>query len=266
MSKKKAEASAERELDINLVDRPERVSRFEIPDEEISDLAASIKERGLLQAIRVSEKGGRFEVVFGDRRYLAHKKLGLQTIRAVVKAYNPLDIAIDRATENNQRNNLSPIEEASEYANLHDNHNMSWNEIGKMLGRTGGIIKRRVLLLGYDEGIQRALHHRKIMIGVAEELARCPDDTHREYLLEMCVEHGVTVIVVRQWVNDFLSALRRERVDIGGGGEEMTVYSSNPIFRACELCKEPVDIQKMQHIEACPACRDTIVKLVKGEG
>lgn len=265
MSKQKAKVPREEMLNIELVDRPERVTRFDIPEEEIEELAASIKERGLLQAIRVNEKNGRFEIVFGDRRYLAHIKLGLKKIRAMIGEYSAREIAVDRATENNQRANLSPIEQASEYANLRDEHKMSFNEIGQMLGQSGGVIKRRVALLSFAENIQRALHSKKILIGVAEELARCPDAAHRDYLLEMCVEHGVTVAVVREWINEFIAAERRKGADIEGGGGELVVYGHDPIYKACELCKEPVDIQKMRSLYTCPSCLDAILKIVRGE-
>lgn len=266
MSKEKVELEVEQMLKMELIDRPKRVSRFDIPDEEIEELARSIKERGLLQSIRVSEKDGRYEIVFGDRRYLAHEKLGLTEIRAVIKEYNARDVALDRVTENSQRKNLSPIEEASEYVNLVEAHNMEYEEIGKMLGITGGVVKRRVLLLSCSEDIQRALHNGKICIGVAEELMRCPDGTHKEYLLEMCVEHGVTVALARKWVNDRLDEIRREESDVERGGGSLGAPGTNPTYVACQLCKEPMEISSAQTIRPCPTCFLTIVEnLLKKE-
>jgi len=258
--------ATEKELPMELIDRPRRVSRFDILETEIDELAESIRERGLLQAITVAERDGRFEVVFGDRRYLAHKKLGLEKIRAVVREYSDKDIAIDRATENGQRANLSPLEEASEYSNLHEAHGMSYEQIGRPLGKSGGVIKRLIMLLSMDERIQKALHEKKISMGVAEELHRCPDLAHSLYLLEMCVEHGVTVAVARGWVNDYVSQARRRATDVGGGGGDYPVYETQPIFRACALCKGPVDLMKLKHLETCPECFDAILKIVREGG
>jgi len=253
---------AERIISLDLIDRPRRVSRFDILESDIDELAQSISERGLLQAITVAERSGRFEVVFGDRRYLAHKKLGLEKIRCVVREYSDMDIAIDRATENGQRADLSPLEAAAEYANLHEAHNLSWEQIGKPLGKSGGVIKRLAMLLGMDERIQKALHEKKISMGVAEELHRCPDLAHSLYLLEMCVEHGVTVAVARGWVNDYNAQARRRISDVGGGGGDYQVYETQPIFRACALCKGPVDLMKLKHLETCPECFEAILKIV----
>ena len=255
----------EREINLSEIDRPARVSRFEIPEMEIAELAESIKERGLLQAITVCEKDGRFEVVFGDRRFLAHKKLGLEKIRCRVREYTDEDIAIDRATENGQRANLSPVEQASEYQNLHVMHNMSWEKIGKMLGISGGVVLRRARVLKMHERIQDALHKKQISIGVGEELHRCPDETRMIYLLEMCIDHGVTTAVVRGWVNDVVADVRRAVSGSVGGGEEAGVYQSEIIFKGCALCKEPVDIMKMRQLAACPSCHEAIMKIIRGE-
>jgi len=264
--KSRGAPAAEKIISLDLIDRPRRVSRFDILETEIDELAESIKERGLLQAITVAERDGRFEIVFGDRRYLAHKKLGLEEIRAVVREYSDQDIAIDRATENGQRADLSPLEAAAEYANLHEAHGMSFDQIGKMLGKSGGVIKRLVMVLSMDERIQKALHEKKISMGVAEELHRCPDLAHALYLLEMCVEHGVTVAVARGWVNDYVSQVRRRQSDVAGGGGDYPVYETQPLFRACALCKGPVDIMKMKHLETCPECFDAILKIVREGG
>ena len=266
MKKAGAVKGWEREISLDLIDRPQRVTRFDIPEDEISELAESIRERGLLQAITVADRDGRFEIVFGDRRFLAIKKLGLAVIRCVVRKYGEADIAIDRATENKQRANLSPLEEAAEYLNLHEKHGMSWDQIGKMLGSSGGFILRRVKVLKMDERIQRALHEKKINLGVAEELHRCPDPTQMVYLLEMCVEHGVTVTVVRGWVNDVVSNIRRQASDIEEGRGEIEVYEPQKLFRACSLCQDPVDIMKMRRIEACPSCHDAIMKILREGG
>ena len=256
----------EKTISLDLIDRPQRVSRFDIPEDEIAELAESIRERGLLQAITVADRDGRYEIVFGDRRFLACKKLDLEKIRCVVRKYADVDVAIDRATENNQRANLSPLEEAAEYFNLHEKHGMTWDQIGKMLGKAGGSIMRRVKVLKMDERIQRALHDKKITLGVAEELHRCPDQTQMVYLLEMCVEHGVTVMVARGWVDDVVSNIRRQVADIESGRGELEVYEPQKLFRACSLCQDPVDIMKMRRIEACPSCHDAIIKILREGG
>jgi len=265
LTAKKTKEGFEGEIDLAQIDRPARISRFDIPEMEIAELAESIKERGLLQAITVCEKDGRFEVVFGDRRYLAHKKLGLERIRCRVRQYTAEDIAIDRATENGQRANLSPVEQASEYQNLHVMHNMSWDKIGKMLGISGGVVLRRARVLKMHERIQDALHKKQISIGVGEELHRCPDHTRMIYLLEMCIDHGVTTAVVRGWVNDVVSDVRRAASGNVPGGEDPGVYQSEIIFKGCALCHEPVDIMKMRQLAACPSCYSAILKVIRGE-
>jgi len=100
---------------MELIDRPEDLARLDIQQKEIEGLAASIRERGLQQAIKVACRGDRFKLVFGDRRFLACRLLGWEAIEAVVVEATDRDIAIDRAVENIQRVDLTPVEEGLQY-------------------------------------------------------------------------------------------------------------------------------------------------------
>ncbi|GAI89218.1 unnamed protein product, partial [marine sediment metagenome] len=100
---------------LDLIDRPRDPDRIEIGRVEVSELAASIKERGLLQPITVAERNGRYEIVYGDRRFLAYQELGLDEIACVVRKYDEGEIAVDRAVENLQRVNLTVLEEARSF-------------------------------------------------------------------------------------------------------------------------------------------------------
>lgn len=254
------------EIPLELIDRPAVSDRLEITEEEIDEMAESIKQRTQLSAIQVNEGNGRFEIVFGDRRFLAIKKLGWPTIKAVVRKYSKEDVIIDRATENLGRKNLSVIEEARSCLRLHDAAGLSWDQIGKRVGVSGGVIKRRVALLKMEDRIIDAVHKGQIGYGIAEELGRCADDAHRRYLLDLAIEHGVTVAIMRGWVNEWIQAQSRSTVDIGGTGGVRFPGTSEAIYRACQLCRGPVDINKMVRIECCEECGQAIMKIVRGEG
>jgi len=251
-------------LEIDKIDRPVEGARLEINEEAIKELAESIKERGQLTPIRVQRRGDRFEVIFGDRRFLACVSLGKKTIKGIVVDMGEKDVLIDRATENIQRVDLSPVEEAEQYWILSEEGKVGFDKIGKMVGKSVGSIKRSMNILGMPEYLKVALHKGLISKAVAEELEGCPDESHKEYLCEMAVEHGITKAVARQWVNDYKKSLRGGQVaGDGGGGLEFSAPMEKT-FVQCVLCEQPLEIQKAVHITVCPGCRNQLYEIIKG--
>ena len=245
-------------IDMNKIDRPSDGTRLEIAPEEIAELAQSIEERGLLQPILVTPRNNRFEIVAGDRRYLAHEKLGRKKIEAKVVEADNKDVAIDRATENLQRRDLSPLEEGMIYVNLRDEIHLTVAEIAKKMGKSPGRIERRLCVLRMPESFQKALHYGKVSMAVAEELWSTPDATKREYFIELAVEHGITTAVARTWVADYRKSLRVMGSDVGAGGLSGEPYEDVPIYRACDLCKDPVEYKNVVELRLCPVCGEAI--------
>ncbi|GAH84041.1 unnamed protein product, partial [marine sediment metagenome] len=165
-------------IGLNLIDRPRDPDRMDIGKNEVSELAESIKERGLLQPITVSERNGRYEIVYGDRRYLAHIVLGLEKIECVVRQYDENEIAVDRAVENLQRVDLTVLEEAMVYQRMMDKGGLDDGKIGKLVGKSGGMVKRKRHLLRMPGNFLEALHRGKVLMSVAEYLMAVGDESH----------------------------------------------------------------------------------------
>ena len=101
------------DISLELIDEPKGIVRMDIDPDYIEELAQSISEIGLLQPILLALNGGRYEIVAGHCRWLAHKKLELTTIKAVSRTMSQPEIGLARATENIARRDLTPIEEAA---------------------------------------------------------------------------------------------------------------------------------------------------------
>jgi len=245
-------------IDMNKIDRPAEGQRLEIPEEEIAELAESIEERGLLQPIIITPRNNRFEIVAGDRRYLANEKLGLKKIEAKVVELDDQDVAIDRATENLQRRDLSPFEEGLIYVDLRDRRGLTVAEIAKKMGKSAGRIERRLSVIRMPESFQKALHCGKVSMAVAEELWSTPDAAKREYFLELAVEHGITQALARDWVGEFKKSLRACNGGTEDGGSLAAPYEDVPIYRACDLCKDPVEYKNIVELRLCPECGEAI--------
>jgi ParB family chromosome partitioning protein len=250
---------------LELIDRPQYPDRIEIGALEISELAESIKERGLLQPITVAEKNGRYEIVYGDRRFLAYQELGLDEIACVVREYDEGDIAVDRAVENLQRVNLSALEEARLYQRMQDKGGLNDAKIGKLVGKAGGIVRRKRHILRMPKNFQDAMHKGKIIQSVAEYLMAIGDETYRDYLLEIAVEHGTTLIVARGWVDDWKKSQREKERGVAEGGLDRSVFEEQPIYVSCELCGGPENLNTVKRLRICKECYRIIVKNLGGE-
>jgi len=251
---KKKKRPAFREIGLDLIDRPDQIVRMEISEGEIEELKESILEVGLLQPILVHPKGERFGIIAGDRRYLAHERAGLKTIMCSVKDI-PLDAVIWlRAVENIQRKDLTPVEEGYIYAGLHKDRGISIEEIAKKMSKSAGVIKRRMDILRMPDSFQKALHAGSVSIAVAEELWSCPDGGKREYFLELAIEHGITMRVARMWVEEFRKSMRGAAQGVEGAVPGSSPYEDMPIYRACDVCRGPVEYKDLVEFRVCREC------------
>lgn len=238
---------------------------MEIDQEELKGLAESINKRGLKQPIGVAQRGERYLIIWGDRRYLAHELLGLKHIQCKIEDLSDEQIVIDRAMENIQRVNLTPFEEGHIYKGLNEKAGMSIEDIAAQVGKSQGLIQRRIDILRMPDSFQKALHEKTINISVAEELWSCPDATKREYFVELAIEHGITMAIARQWVNDYKKEKRKIDTGTEPGGQAPMEYEDIPIYRACDTCRDPVEYKKVRELRICSGCHKLIIDATKKE-
>lgn len=249
-------------LELSLIDRPEHISRMEIDQERIKELADSIRERGLMQPIIVHPKGDRYGIIAGDRRFLAHELLGLEKIMCYIRNISGKEVKIDRAIENLQREDLTAFEEAFTYKGLRDDEKMSVEEISRVVGKSPGVVERRLAILKMPDSFQKAIHQGLVNMSVAEELWSTPDSAKREYFLMMAIEHGITKEVARSWVNDYRKEKRTAEKSSAVGGGGALAYEDVPIYRACDLCHGPCDYANIKELRICPGCDALITAAV----
>lgn len=251
-----------REITMEKIIEPHGVIRLEIDPGEVKSLAENIQEIGLLQAINVRVSGEGFEIVDGHRRYLAFQELGRKKIPCIVGDFSDVASAVARASANLRRVDLSPIEEAAVYADLYDNYSLSYDKIGRILGVSGGVVKRRLDLLKMPPELQKAIHQKLISYGVGEELWRITEHSEMIYYLGFATDHGVTVAVARNWVKDWKDKKRRAASDVGGGGGGRSPLESKPVYVTCDLCSGPMELGSEKTIRACEPCYESIRKAI----
>jgi len=131
-------------------------------DEKIDELCQTIRTHGLIQPIVVRVRNNQYELIAGERRLRATKKLGLERIPAIIKEFNDTQTASIALIENLQREGLTVIEEAVAYQKLIDLHNLTQESLAQRLGKGQSTIANKLRLLHLPQPIQDALMTRKI--------------------------------------------------------------------------------------------------------
>ncbi len=151
-------------------DQPRKTFR----DAELNDLAASIKEKGVLQPILLRAVAGRpynYEIVAGERRFRASKLAGLTEIPAVVKKLddnNAMEIAL---IENVQRENLDPVEEAAAYKNLIEKCNYEMDDVSRLIGKSASYIRNSMRILELPESVRSMVSNGELSASHARTIA-----------------------------------------------------------------------------------------------
>ena len=150
--------------------------RIEFSDEELAELSQSIAENGLIQPIivRKSDIIG-YELIAGERRLRACKRLGMTEIPAVVKEVTDQESRKQAIIENLQRSNLNPIEEAKAYRSLINELAYSHEELAKAMGKSRPYISNALRLLQLPQEIQTSIENGKLSQGHARALLAIED-------------------------------------------------------------------------------------------
>lgn len=172
------------EMKINDIEPNVNQPRKVFDDEKIEDLAASIAEHGVLQPIIVAKKDNYYQIIAGERRWRASKKVGLKTIPAIVRDYDEKKIREVSLIENIQRQDLNAIETAKAIRELMEEHNLTQEELAKTLGKSRSAIANTLRILNLDERVQEMVQEGKITEGHARTLAAI-ESPQKQYKLAM---------------------------------------------------------------------------------
>jgi ParB family chromosome partitioning protein len=188
-----------RRVPIEFVKPNPRNPRRNFSDAELDELAASIKERGIIQPIVVRparDAPDTFEIIAGERRWRAAQRAGLHDLPIVaIEATDgeALELAI---IENVQRTDLNPIEEATGYLALMDEYGHSHEEIAKIVGKSRSHVANTVRLLKLSENVQAYVRSGKLTAGHARILVGQPNAVE---IAEEIIGRGLNVRQVEAW-------------------------------------------------------------------
>ena len=197
VSKNADPASAARSLPLSSIEPNPKQPRQDFDQETLNDLAESIRQQGVLQPITVrgikESLPPRYEIVAGERRWKAAQLAGLSEIPAIIRELTDQEALLIALTENLQRENLNPLEEALAFARLKEEFHLNQESIASMLGKKRSTVANSLRLLQLGDASQKALAQNRISAGHARALLALTDSEAQDALLERILSEQLTV-------------------------------------------------------------------------
>jgi ParB family transcriptional regulator, chromosome partitioning protein len=189
------------EIAIGAITPNPRQPRENFDEDALEELAASIREVGLLQPVVVRKvMPGRFELVMGERRWRACQRAGLEHIPAIVRGTPDDDLLREALMENLHREQLNPLEEAAAYQQLLDDFSATHDELARKVGRSRPHISNTIRLLQLPGPVQRRVAAGVLSAGHARALLSLDDPGEQDRLAHRIVAEGLSVRAVEEIV------------------------------------------------------------------
>lgn len=185
--------TSDRRLPIEFVVRNPNNPRREFAEEDLTDLAASIREHGIIQPVVVRPQPGHtghFELIAGERRWRAAQRAGLTELPVIIRDVDDktaLEVAI---IENVQRADLNPIEEAAGYQKLIDDHGYTQADLGDVIGKSRSHVANTLRLLKLPEAVRAYVNSGALSAGHARTLVTAENPAG---LARRIVDEGLSV-------------------------------------------------------------------------
>jgi ParB family chromosome partitioning protein len=186
------------EIAVNSIEPSPYQARREIPPEQLSELAESIRSEGLLQPIVVRKTGEKFQLIAGERRWRAFQLLKIKTIPARIGEWSDASSAALGLIENLQREGLNPIEEAHGYASLIRDFDLTQESAAERVGKGRATVANALRLLSLEPELQGYVAKNMLSVGHAKVLLGIEDAGQRSMLGRRVIEEGLSVRVTEK--------------------------------------------------------------------
>ena len=174
--------------------------RKNFDEENLEDLTNSIKQRGVIQPIIVRRSNSKYEIIAGERRWLAARRAGLHDIPVVVTEADDLKSLEFAIVENVQRHDLNPLEEAQGYKRLIDEFSYDQEKVSRFIGKSRSYITNTLRLLNLPEEVLKLVENKKITAGHAKILVGLENAL---FIANKIVDKKLSVRQAEKFVNIF---------------------------------------------------------------
>lgn len=241
-------------IPINQIQVGPHRKRSEGEDEEIQELAASVRRVGVLEPIIVRRKDDTFLLVAGHRRIAAATAAALAEIPAIITEGNEAEAAEISFAENFFRRDLSQVEQAAAIRECLDAGIMNIEQLAQGLHRSQQWITEQAHMTTWAPEVLQAIHVKQISVSAARNLAQITDPQYRGFLLHNAVENGVTARVTAAWLQAWqLSRPAEEALStapVDGVIPAVAVVPQAP----CMFCANVFRTDALNYMGVCGTC------------
>jgi ParB family transcriptional regulator, chromosome partitioning protein len=199
-----------------LIDANPYQPRSQVHDADLAELANSLREHGLVQPIVVRAKGDRYQLIAGQRRLAAARRLGWGTVLVRELDVDDRQMSEIAIVENLQRRDLDALEKATSFKQYLATWNCTQEELAKRLSVDRSSVANLIRLLDLPEGVQQRLRDGAISMGHARALLPLGDEHEQERLVNRIVSEGLSVRAIEAEIQEIL---REDEGADGGDGE-----------------------------------------------
>ena len=219
-------------LKITEVEPNKDQTRKTFNEDDLLELADSIKQHGIITPLLVTKKNGMYMIVAGERRWRAARKAGLKEVPAVVKDLTDEEIAEIAIIENLQRVGINPIEEAFAFKQLIDNHNYTQDQVAEKISKSRVYVTNSMRLLKLTKKVQEMVIEELLTAGHARALLSISNDADQEEIAQQVFDQNLSVRETEKLVKS-----------LGKPSKKKTAAKANPSIDAVyadvsEKCKQ----------------------------
>lgn len=189
-------------IDVDKVVPNPRQPRTSFSEENLKELASSIKEQGVIEPVLVRMRSGKYELVAGERRWRAAKQAGLAVVPSIIKDFTDeqsLELAL---IENLQREDLNPMDEAEGYSRLISEFKLTQEQVAKKVGKNRSTVTNMLRVLSLPEKIKQSLRRAELSVGHARALLAISDPVKQLDLWRQIIDNKLNVRDVEILVTD----------------------------------------------------------------
>lgn len=227
---------------------PANNMREHIDRDEVFELMADIKTNGLISPITVRPIGDTYELVAGQRRYLAHQFGGILKIKCIVRELTDDQALAIMTSENLNRVDVNPVDEAKHVARLLNAKNGDIKEVSRLVGRGEKWVQDRIAIGQMPDYMQELLAKKELKIGVALVLVQITNEEMRRMWVQQAVIEGVSVPTAEYWLADFRRRLMPGGELAGGENNNLNMAPPDAVLFDCAIDGQKYDVRTMRSV------------------
>lgn len=228
-----------RMLDVRLISPNPWQPRYVFNEEELAELAQSIKEHGIIQPLLVRQRGNTFHLIAGERRLRAAKLANLAEVPVIVRDIDDRETAILAMVENLQRKDLDFVEEARGYKRLLEEYDLTQEGLAKMVGKSQSAIANKLRLLQLPAEVLERIRTANLSERHARALLAVKEQGNLRKVLSDIITHKLNVIETEDLIKEIHSkptvtkqAEKKQKASEPVGGESGALGQSSAAHKA----------------------------------